>query len=118
MSQDFRAGDFLIFQVESGFGLLRILAIDGVEEDRVWHLRGYAELFPDIESADAALEAPELLTVSLSHAALTTRAFEATQTSRMKFVDLGEGESDEVRIWRENGEIVSDRSIRLLLGLR
>lgn len=118
MSQDFRAGDYLIFQVESGFGLLRILAIDDINGDRVWHLRGYGEMFPDIESADAALERPELLTVSLAHAALTTRAFEATQTSRMKFAELEPGEAGEVADWRENPSVVSDRSIRLLLGLR
>ncbi|HNU07655.1 MAG TPA: hypothetical protein PKO33_07795 [Pyrinomonadaceae bacterium] len=118
MSQDFRAGDFLIFQVESGFGLLRILAIDERESDRVWHLRGYAELFPDIESADAALDSPELLTVSLPHTALTTRAFEATPTSRMMFSELGSGEVDAIAEWRKNGEVVTDRSIRLMLGLR
>ncbi len=118
MSQDFRAGDFLIFQVESGFGLLRILAIDDNNGDRVWHLRGYAELFPDIESADSALEEPRSLTVSLSHAALTTRAFEATQTSRMKFAELEPEEVEEVADWRENGAVVGDRSIRLMLGLR
>ncbi len=118
MSQDFRAGDFLIFQVESGFGLLRILAIDESDGDRVWHLRGYAELFPDIESADAALAAPESLTVSLSHAALTTRAFEATQTSRMMFAELDPGEVEAIAEWRKNGDAVTDRSIRLMLGLR
>jgi len=44
-------GDDLIFQLESGFGLLRVLAV----EEGVWHLLAYDEFFPDVESAEAAL---------------------------------------------------------------
>lgn len=119
MSQNFQAGDFLIFQIESGYGLLRILAIDETDGERIWHLSAYNELFFDIESADAALANPANLTVSLPHVALTNRAFEATQTARMTNVHLNAEELQSLENWRANGSPeVSDRSIRLLLGLR
>lgn len=118
MSQNFQAGDFLIFQIESGYGLLRILAIDELEGDRVFHLAGYEELFLDVEMADAALANYSTLTVALPHAALTSRAFEATQTARMSNVPLRPAELGELESWRSSNGEVSDRSIRLLLGLR
>jgi hypothetical protein len=119
MSQNFQAGDFLIFQVESGYGLLRILAIDETGGERVWHLAAYNELFFDIETADAALANPAALTVSIPHVALTTRAFEATQTARMTNAPLTESELKPLADWRQNeSSEVSDRSIRLMLGLR
>jgi len=120
MSQNFEAGDFLIFQIESGYGLLRILAIDEADgDDKIWHLAAYNELFFDIETADAALLNPQNLTVSLSHVAITTRAFEATQTARMTNTPLTDEELKPLENWRQNpSREVSDRSIRLLLGLR
>jgi hypothetical protein len=119
MSQNFQAGDFLIFQVESGYGLLRILAIDDDAGEKVWHLAAYNELFFDIETADTALLNPENLTVSIPHVALTTRAFEATQTARMTNVPLTDAELKPLENWQQNAAAeVSDRSIRLMLGLR
>ena len=119
MSQNFQAGDYLIFQIESGYGLLRILAIDERDGEQVWHLAAYNELFFDIETADAALQNPQTLTVSIPHVALTNRAFEATQTARMTNVPLTGAELEPLEDWRRNeGGEVSDRSIRLLLGLR
>jgi hypothetical protein len=119
MSQNFQAGDFLIFQIESGYGLLRILAIDDIDGEKVWHLAAYNELFFDIETADAALAAPENLTVSIPHVALTNRAFEATQTARMTNVPLNEAEIKPLQDWRQSdSREISDRSIRLMLGLR
>lgn len=119
MSQNFQAGDFLIFQVESGYGLLRILAIDAAGGDRIWHLSAYNELFFDIETADAALAAPESLTVNIPHVALTNRAFEATQTARMANVSLTDAELKPLEDWKTSDSAeVSDRSIRLMLGLR
>ena len=56
MSQTFHAGDFLIFQLESGFALLRILAIVTGSGGATWHLAAYRDLFPDIEAAEMALE--------------------------------------------------------------
>lgn len=119
MSQNFQAGDFLIFQVESGYGLLRILAIDASDGEKVWHLSAYNELFLDIETADAALDNPQSLTVGIPHVALTNRAFEATQTARMKNVPLINDELKSFEDWKANPNAeVSDRSIRLMLGLR
>ena len=117
MSQDFREGDFLIFQIESGYGLLRILRIDGDGDGRVWHLQAFEELFLDIESAEALLESDSALTVKLQHVALTHRAFESTQVARMKNIPLSESELSSLEAAAENSE-VSDRSIRLMLGLR
>ena len=119
MSQNFQAGDFLIFQIESAYGLLRILAIDETAEDKVWHLAAYNEMFLDIEMADAALENAESLTTSYPHLALTTRAFESTQVARMKNEPLNENELAAFEGWKtsENRQ-VSDLSVRLLLGLR
>lgn len=118
--QDFKAGDFLIFQIESGYGLMRILAIDETNNgDKIWHLRGYNELFLDIEFADAALQNPSNLTVSNPHFALTQRAFESTQVARMENKALTEEERKAVEEWRNNpSNEVSDRSARLMLGLR
>ena len=119
MSQNFQAGDYLIFQLESGYGLLRILAIQQADAETIWHLAAYSELFPDIDFADAALDAPENLTVSVPHVALTHRAFESTQTARMKNVPLTADELKPLENWRaQSDQPVSDRSIRLMLGLR
>lgn len=119
MSQNFQAGDYLIFQIESGYGLLRILAISGNDGESVWHLAAYNELFPDIEFAETALENPQSLTVSIAHVALTNRAFLSTPTARMKNVSLTNDELKPLAEWQqdENAEII-DRSIRLMLGLR
>ena len=119
MSQNFQAGDFLIFQLESGYGLLRILAVEKTDNDTIWHLAAYNELFLDIETADMVLEAPQSLTISYPHIALTNRAFESTQVARMKNVTLTEDELKPYQHWlnKPNRE-VSDRSVRLMLGLR
>lgn len=119
MSQNFQAGDFLIFQIESGYGLLRILAIDETETGTVWHLAAYNEMFLDIEMADAALVNYQSLTISYPHLALTNRAFESTQTARMKNEALSADELKSLRDWESSPQRkVSDLSVRLLLGLR
>ena len=53
MSQDLRPGDFLVFQLESGFGLLRLLAKTEHNGDIAWHLETYENLFFDVDSAEA-----------------------------------------------------------------
>lgn len=119
MPQNFQPGDFLIFQLESGFGLLRVLDVQQRDDDTIWHVAAYNELFQDVEMADAALADPAALTFSHPHLALTNRAFESTQVARMKNVPLTEQELVPLEVWESfgNGE-VSDRSVRLLLGLR
>lgn len=118
MSQQFQRGDFLIFQLESGFGLLRLLEIEEKpDNEKVWHLTAYSDLFMDVEFADAAIGGT--LGVSIPHVALTNRAFESTQVARMGNRDLEEGELEAFRSWEANADReVSDRSIRLMLGLR
>ena len=119
MSQNFKAGDFLIFQIESGYGLLRILAIDETERGTVWHLAAYNEMFMDIDMADAAIENFNDLTISYPHLALTNRAFESTQVARMTNVVLTDAELKGLRDWESDTlHKVSDLSVRLLLGLR
>lgn len=119
MSQNFQAGDFLIFQIESGYGLLRILAIGENDNGTVWHLAAYNEMFLDIEMADAALTNYQSLTISYPHLALTNRAFESTQVARMKNEPLSDDELKSLRDWETNPQHkVSDLSVRLLLGLR
>ena len=119
MSQNFQAGDFLIFQIESGFGLLRILAIDSSGGEKIWHLAAYNEMFLDVETADAALANASSLTVSYLHLALTNRAFESTQTARMTNTSLKVDELKAFEAWKADpNRRISDLSIRLLLGFR
>src|ERR1041385_2415189 len=82
MSDSFNPGDDLVFQLESGFGLLRLLAVEGEGSDTVWHLLAYDEFFPDVESAEAALQKSSL-PIRTAHMALTNRAFERTPTARV-----------------------------------
>lgn len=118
--QNFQAGDDLIFQIESGYGLMRILAIDEIGSgERIWHLAAFNELFPDVEFADAALENAASLTLNNPHFAITQRAFESTQVARMGNRPLSDEEKQRVENWRQNpNREVSDRSARLMLGLR
>ena len=108
--QGFVAGDFLVFQIESGFGLMRVLRINESDAETVWHVRVYRDLFPEIEYAELAIASSESLTAEIDHVALTDRAFESTQVSR-----LGSMPVEDFGDW--DGE-VSDRSVRLLLGFR
>lgn len=119
MSQNFQAGDYLIFQLESGYGLLRILAIEETPDDTIWHLAAYNELFFDVETADAAIENPGSLTINYPHIALTNRAFESTQVARMSNQALQPNELKAFEEWKQNQNAqISDRSVRLMLGLR
>src|SRR5207237_5594134 len=104
MSQNFQAGDFLIFQIEAAYGLLRILAIDEDAGEKVFHLAAYNEMFLDIDSADAALTNPEALTISKAHMALTNRAFQSTQTARMSNLPLTEKELKPYFDWKASDE--------------
>lgn len=119
MLQPFQAGDFLIFQIESGYGLLRVLAVDETPDGTVWHLLAYSDLFLDVEMVDAMLANRSPLTVAHPHLALTNRAFESTQVSRMQNTPLVQDELAALENWRTDPDHkVSDRSVRLLLGLR
>ncbi len=118
----FAAGDDLIFQLESGYGLLRVLAVEEDATDanaKVWHLLAYEELFPDAETAEAALASPEKLHTRVAHLALTERAFERTPAARLGQRPLTAEELTAYHKWVAQGAgEVSDRSVLLMLGLR
>jgi hypothetical protein len=120
MARDFLAGDFLIFQIESGFGLLRVLAVDeGENGELIWHIAAYEDMFLDVEMVDFALENNVNLTVSIPHVALTNRAFLSTQVSKMCGKLLEDNDLHTFNEWKINpNREISDRSIRLMLGLR
>ncbi|PYS23049.1 MAG: hypothetical protein DMF72_10720 [Acidobacteria bacterium] len=118
MSQPFAPGDDLLFQLESGFGLLRVIAIEEREGKTVWHLMAYEELFSDSESAERALANSESLHVRTAHMALTDRAFERTPAARLGNRPVSDQERTEREKWLQRGGVVSDRSALLMLGLR
>ncbi|MBC8028915.1 MAG: hypothetical protein H7Z16_02295 [Pyrinomonadaceae bacterium] len=119
MAQTFAPGDDLIFQLESGLGLLRVLAIEADGAQTVWHLMAYDEFFPDTESAERALEQPEALHIRTPHMALTDRAFERTPAARLGNRPVTDEELAAYREWQQSEtQRVSDRSALLLLGIR
>ena len=119
MPHKFSPGDDLIFQLESGLGLLRIIAIEGDGSETVWHLLAYEEFFPSVEAAEAALAQPGSLSVRNAHMALTDRAFERTPAARLGNRPLTENELAAYREWEQSEtRKVSDRSALLLLGIR
>lgn len=114
---DFQPGDFLIFQLESGYALLRVLDVDKAEG--IWHVAAYRDFFLDPEMVDTALDDPSSLQLDKAHLALTDHAFESTQVARMRNVSLSDGDLDAYHKWKaSDARQVHDRSIRLLLGLR
>jgi len=119
MSQSFDPGDDLIFQLESGYGLLRVLARDDRDNTTVWHLLAYEEFFPDVEAAEKALAAPASLHLRKAHMALTDRAFERTPAARLGNRPVTEDELAGYRSWAQSDkQEVSDRSALLMLGIR
>jgi hypothetical protein len=114
----FNAGDDLIFQLESGFGLLRVLAVEGEGADTIWHLLAYDDFFPDVESAERALGATTQLPVRKPHMALTNRAFERTPAARLGNRPVADDELVDYRKWLDSDRPVSDRSALLMLGIR
>lgn len=118
MSQDFKPGDFLIFQLESAYGILRILEIEKQENETIWHLATYNEFFLDVKSADEAINKGNL-TINIPHVALTNRAFFATQTARMSNKTLTKQELKLLEDWKLSSDRqIHDRSIRLMIGIR
>ena len=114
----FAPGDDLIFQLESGFGLLRVLAVDGEGSGTVWHLLVYDDFFPDVESAELALGQTTPLPVRKAHMALTNRAFERTPAARLGNRPITDDELVAYNAWLNSERSVSDRSALLMLGIR
>lgn len=118
MSEQFAPGDDLIFQLESGYGLLRVIAVEPLDGKTVWHLSAYEELFGDIESAEHALTIPDSLHIRKKHMALTERAFERTPAARIGNRPVTDQELAMYEDWKRGGGQVFDRSALLMLGLR
>ncbi|MCA1632309.1 MAG: hypothetical protein LC802_00990 [Acidobacteria bacterium] len=118
MASRFVSGDDLVFQIESGFGLVRVLAVEGEGSEAVWHILVYEEFYPEVEAAEAALAGVEELKARIPHLALTDHAFEKTPVARLGNRPVREGELEAFRRWRESGGEVFDRSVLLMLGMR
>ena len=116
--QTFAPGDDLIFQLESGFGLLRLLAVEGEGSETIWHLLAYDEFFPDVETAELRLATRAPLPVRQAHMALTNRAFERTPTARLGNRPVTDDELVAYNAWLNSDRTVSDRSALLMLGIR
>ena len=118
MALTYAAGDDLVFQMESGFGLIRVLGSEGEGRDAVWHVRVYFDFYPDVESAEAALSSAGALAVREPHLALTEHAFEKTPAARLSNRPVAEEELEALERWRREGGRVHDRSLLLMLGMR
>ncbi len=121
MALPFQPGDDLIFQLESGFGLLRVIAVEerAGGGDTVWHLLAYEDFFPDVETAEAALAAGSPLGIRAAHLPLTDFAFSKTPAARLGNRPVSEDELIAYRAWSASGGgEVFDRSALLILGLR
>jgi hypothetical protein len=116
MAAQFSAGDDLVYQLESAFGLLRVIAVD--EEGSVWHLLAYDEFFPDVASAERALASATPLPVRKAHMALTNRAFERTPAAKLGNRPVTDEERAAYNDWLNSEQEVSDRSALLMLGIR
>ena len=115
----FVAGDDLVFQLESGYGLIRVLAVEGRGSETIWHLLVYDEFFPDVERAEAALVRDDRLPVRVAHTALTDYALEKTPAARLGNRPVTKDELEAYRRWLDRSDKqISDRSILMTLGLR
>jgi hypothetical protein len=119
MALPFAPGDDLIFQLESGFGLLRVLAVEDRGGETIWHLLAYEEFFPDVETAEAALANAAPLGIRAAHLPLTDQAFGKTPAARLGNRPVREDELAAYRAWSAQGDGQPfDRSALLMLGLR
>lgn len=118
MALTFAPGDDLVFQIESGFGLIRVLAREGEGHEAVWHILVYQDFYPDVESAEAALAGGRELEVRMPHLALTEHAFEKTPAARLGNRPVNEDEFAALSRWQQSGGEVHDRSVLLMLGMR
>jgi hypothetical protein len=110
-------GDVLVFQLESGYAMMRLLEVE--EEPGIWHIAVYGDFFPDVPTAEASLADISRISVNSPHLALTTRAFESTQVAAIGNVPLQAADLIPLTNWRQDPQrVVSDRSVRLLLGIR
>ncbi len=119
MPLEFSPGDYLVFQLESGFGILRILHRDDSTDGLIWHIAVYSDLFLDVESIENSDSWAHDLSVAIPHVAMTNRSFESTQVAFLANIPLSSHELIPLEKWRSDPDrAVVDRSVRLMLGLR
>src|SRR5215211_3946370 len=118
MALSFAPGDDLVFQMESGFGLLRVLGSEGEGRETVWHILVYHEFYADVETAEAALASGRSLAVREPHVALTEHASEKTPAALLTNRPVADEELEPLRRWQREGGPVHDRSLLLMLGMR
>jgi hypothetical protein len=119
MDDRFKEGDFLFYQLEAGFALMRLLHTETTETDTIWHVVAFSDLFLDVDQIESAITSPSSLRIDISHVALTDRAFAATQVAAIGNSPITDDEQKLVREWRDDpNSVTSDRSIRLITGLR
>lgn len=119
MAFDFKGGDFLVYQLESSYGLLRVLAVEDEANDPIWHVATYDEFFLEVEHAESLIISGTLPKPGHEHIALTNRAFESTQVAKIAHLPLTDADEQGLNAWRSGPDReISDRSVRLLLGLR
>ena len=118
MTQSFAPGDDLIFQLESGFGLMRVLGSEGEGLATVWHVLVYEDFYPDVEAAEGALARAEPPGVGRPHLPLTDRALERTPAARLGNRPVTEAELAPINAWREGGGEAFDRSVLQMIGVR
>ena len=119
MSLEVSPGDFFVFQLESGFGLLRVLHRENSEAGLVWHVAVYSDLFLNVESIDNSDSWARKLNIAIPHVAMTNRAFESTQVAFLSNIPLTSDELLPFESWRSDpNQAIVDRSVRLMLGLR
>ncbi len=118
MSLSFSPGDDLIFQLESGFGLMRVIGVEVADGETVWHVLVYEDFYLDVESAESALASADSLGVRAPHIPLSDRALERTPAARLGNRAVSEKELEPLKAWRASGRQIFDRSVLQMLGIR
>ena len=114
----FKPGDNLVFQLESGFGIMRVIAVGEQDGEPVWHVSVLEDFYPDVEFAEAALDSGSALPLRAEHIALTNYAFEKTEAARLNNTPVRDEELAAYRRWQSSGAEPSHRSVRHMLGFR
>lgn len=114
----FKPGDNLVFQLESGFGVMRVIAVGEQDGEPVWHVSVLEDFYPDVEFAEAALDSGTALPLRAEHIALTNYAFEKTEAARLNNTPVRDEELAAYRRWQGSGAEPSHRSVRHMLGFR
>lgn len=114
----FKPGDNLVFQLESGFGIMRIIAVEEQDGEPVWHVSVFEDFYADVEFAETALGSGAKLPLRAEHIALTNYAFEKTEAARLNNTPVRDEELAACHRWQGSGAEPSHRSVRHMLGFR